>query len=326
MPANFTVGFSVREPMWHGLGRIAADYPGREEAMCLAGHDHLVREEVILDASGLVIPGYKSIVRADTGEILAIARASYGVIQNATAWDAVDAIVAQPNVKYETGGILGRKIYWVLARLDEPVFIHGDTSATYPYVYGSWDHGGLCKMALGVTAVRIVCQNTWNMARGAAQAQEREAEISFRHTRHVEARINEAREVIRGLRGRHAEFIALATDLAKAPVSDRGLVAFTERFIPLPPGEIHSDRVVGNVKQAREAVMGILNGPTCVSVRNSAYGMLCGGLEYLDWVRRYRSKDTLMHRTILSRERLKDALVPLVREVADEFRPGPVFA
>jgi hypothetical protein len=29
--------FFVREPAWHGLGVVLADYPGREEAMKLAG-------------------------------------------------------------------------------------------------------------------------------------------------------------------------------------------------------------------------------------------------------------------------------------------------
>ena len=37
MPAYFEQGFSVREPMWHGLGTILDEYPGREQAMRAAG-------------------------------------------------------------------------------------------------------------------------------------------------------------------------------------------------------------------------------------------------------------------------------------------------
>src|SRR5690242_8795690 len=39
MSAEFEQGFFVRVPAWHGLGTVLDDYPGREEAMRLAGHD-----------------------------------------------------------------------------------------------------------------------------------------------------------------------------------------------------------------------------------------------------------------------------------------------
>lgn len=40
MPANFESGFSVREPMWHGLGTVVQDFPETlEEAIELAGLD-----------------------------------------------------------------------------------------------------------------------------------------------------------------------------------------------------------------------------------------------------------------------------------------------
>ena len=40
----FEQGFSVREPMWHGLGTILGDYPGRADAMEAAGHDFTIYE------------------------------------------------------------------------------------------------------------------------------------------------------------------------------------------------------------------------------------------------------------------------------------------
>lgn len=44
MPALFEEGFFVRKPAWHGLGVVLSDFPGREEAFDLAGHDFEVVE------------------------------------------------------------------------------------------------------------------------------------------------------------------------------------------------------------------------------------------------------------------------------------------
>ena len=54
MPALFDQGFFVREPAWHGLGVVLQDYPGREEAMRLAGHDWDVLESEV--RFGLMTP------------------------------------------------------------------------------------------------------------------------------------------------------------------------------------------------------------------------------------------------------------------------------
>lgn len=42
MPAYFEEGFMVRAPAWHGMGHIFDEYPGREEAMKMAGHDFTI--------------------------------------------------------------------------------------------------------------------------------------------------------------------------------------------------------------------------------------------------------------------------------------------
>lgn len=47
MPALFETGFFVRKPAWHEQGIVLDYYPGREEAMKLAGHDFKVVERPI---------------------------------------------------------------------------------------------------------------------------------------------------------------------------------------------------------------------------------------------------------------------------------------
>lgn len=145
MPAYFETGFTVREPAWHGLGHVFDDYPGREEAMVAAGHDFtLVEKKVFVldqepgatdsDTVDLTLAqGWKAICREDTGKIMHLPKDSYGMVQPEILWDIADAIVAEPNVLYETGGILDDgRVLWVLARLNEPVVIPGDHSPVMP--------------------------------------------------------------------------------------------------------------------------------------------------------------------------------------------------
>jgi hypothetical protein len=171
---SFRQGFAVRQGAWHGLAEVLPDYPGREVAMQKAGHDHLIEDApvfvgewverdsglAVVPSGTLYVPRYTARRRADTKELVAILPSSRAMIQNDVAWDLVDAIVARPNVRYETAGILDAvvdpdthaltqgTIYWVLAWLDEPVQIVGDPSPIYPWLLGTWSHDGARKGAL----------------------------------------------------------------------------------------------------------------------------------------------------------------------------------
>ena len=49
--------------------------------------------------------------------------------------EIVEAVLAQPNVKWETAGVLDRvRSVWCLALLDEPIRLPGDASPTLPYL------------------------------------------------------------------------------------------------------------------------------------------------------------------------------------------------
>lgn len=330
MPAYFEQGFSVREPMWHGLGVVLDDYPGRDEAMVLAGHDFDVLEEDIFRRfertvypNQLVtttfpkVAGFKGLVNSKTGELFHVSKDSYQVVQNGTGWDIADALISEPNVKYETAGTLkGGAVCWVLAYLDEPTNIVGDDSPIYPYACVTWAHDGSGAIQARATAVRVVCWNTLSMSE--AESKRSGRNFTFRHTKNVMSRIEEAREVLTGIREQHSAFVELANELATLPVSDRGIRRFIREFIPEPAADITSDRVKANIEEARDEVRAILAGPTTDGIANTAWGLVQAGTEYLDHIRGFRSSDTYLGRSILRDESLKAKLVPLARRIADE--------
>jgi phage/plasmid-like protein (TIGR03299 family) len=324
--------FSVREAPWHIVETrdrvsVPGEYPGRELGMKLAGHDFEVEERPVLvshgeipswasGATGVLAPGWKALVRADNGHVLHIARDTYRVVQASELWDLQEQIqqIEPDKIRWETAGTLrGGAVLWVLARLDEPDFVPGDDSPTYPYVLTSTTHDGTGALKAQLTSIRVVCWNTFQAAqRGGGNS------FTFRHTRNIGERLSEARAALRGLRAQHHEYMELCRELAEINVGDHQVEAFLGRFIPQPPDYLISERVQQNVDIARQTIRYTLDAsPTIPEAhRRTAYGLFCAGIEYLDHQRRYRSGDTLFGRTLLRQERLKDNLVRLVHSVA----------
>jgi phage/plasmid-like protein (TIGR03299 family) len=316
MPAEFDVGFSVRVPAWHGLAEVLDEYPGREEAMRRAGHLWTVMEREIYLSGSEKIDGWKALARDDTYGLLCVVKDSYTPIQNSTLWDIVDAIVAQPNVHYETAGVLRKGCtLWVMARLNEPWKVPGDDTYTLPYVSVGTAHDGSHATEAMAMAVRVVCWNTYQAARD--QAKRKGFYYSFRHTANVQQRLDQAREAMSAVRGQFEEFKELALELARHPVKDGAVIEFVTRFIPDPPiAEASSDRAQKFIAEARNKYIALLNGNTVADAhRRTAYGLWCAGVEFLDHVRAFRSNETYFRRTT-EPSALKHQVAKLALEVA----------
>jgi phage/plasmid-like protein (TIGR03299 family) len=318
MPAYFDQGFMVREPAWHGLGIVLEDYPGRETAMELAGHNFTVIErpvEVVGKVRNKVADGWKALVKSGSGEILQIVKDSYGVVQNDACWDIVDAIVDVPEVKYETGITMkGGAVCSVLAWLDEPVTIPGDDSPLLPFLNVSWSHDGSSAVSARSTSIRVVCWNTQSMAE--AEGKRHGTDFTFRHTKNVNNRIAEARTAIQGMRSAHAEYVELARELGRQPVTREQRELFIAAFLPMPEEALISDRVKANVEEGRAAVRRLFEGPTIPEAHSlTAYGLHLAGVEYLDHLRGARNAETKYGRSLLRNEPAKVKLGKLIREV-----------
>jgi phage/plasmid-like protein (TIGR03299 family) len=325
MPANVETMFSVRQMPWHGEGTVLGGYPGSwAEARTLAGLDwEPVPADVYVvtgasaDDKPLLEPlgGWKAIRRSDTGAVLSVNRDSYTVIGNGEMGQIVEAVLAQPNVNWETAGVLdeGRAV-WCLALLDEPVELPGDTSPTLPYLAITNRHDGTAACALRATAVRIVCANTFRAAE--LEGERTGATFSFIHRSNWRDRLDEARQAVTGARTEMRRYTELAHELLAIPVSPRQRELFVTEFIPMPPAGLVTDRVARNVEEARAALRLIFESKTTEQVAGTGYGLMQAAGEYLDHVRRARSWETRLNRTLIRPEPLKHRALSLIREVA----------
>src|SRR5215831_15641648 len=324
MPANVESMFSVRQMPWHLEGIILGDYPGTwAEARVLAGLDWDPVTAEVYAVTGITadgtpylepIPGWKSISRSDTGAVLSLNRDSYTVIDHGEMGEIVEAVLAQPNVKWETAGVLdGGRSVWCLALLDEPITLPGDDSPTLPYLAITNRHDGTAACALRATAVRIVCANTFRAAE--LEGERTGATFSFIHKSSWRSRIEDARQAVTGARREVRRYTELASELLGISISARQRELFVTEFIPIPPQGLVTDRVARNVDEARQALRLIFESKTTEQVAGTAYGLVQAAGEYLDHVRTARSWETRLNRTLIRPEPLKHRALSLIREV-----------
>ncbi len=324
MPANVENMFSVRQMPWHREGTILEDYPGDwAEARKLAGLDwDPITTEVYalvdLNADGSPryepIDGWKCIARSDNGSVLSLNRDTYTLIDHGEMGEIVEAVLAQPGVKWETAGVLdsGRSV-WCLALLDEPITLPGDASPTLPYLAITNRHDGTGACALRATAVRIVCANTFRAAE--LEGERTGTTFSFVHKSGWRSRIDEARQAVTGARTEMRRYAELAEELLGIPITPRQRELFVTQFIPMPPQVLITDRVARNVEEARKAVRLLFDSATNEQIAGTGYGLVQAAGEYLDHVRRAHSWETRLNRTLIRPEPLKHRALTLVREI-----------
>ena len=167
MSANVESMFYVRETPWHGLGTKVNEAPTSKDALIYAGLDWKVVQNNVYTQDGSLISGYKANIRSTDRSVLGIVSDRYKIVQNQDAFQFTDDLLGE-GVTYETAGSLqgGRKV-WMLARMPHRYIISGDEIEPYLVVMNS--HDGSSGIKVAMTPIRVVCQNTLNLALGSAK-------------------------------------------------------------------------------------------------------------------------------------------------------------
>lgn len=189
MAANVETMFYTREKPWHGLGTMVAETPNSKDALRLAGLNWKVLQEPVYTENEELIQGYKANVRDTDRKVLGVVTDRYKVIQNEEAFAFTDTLLGE-GVCYETAGSLqeGRRV-WMLARLPREFIIGGERISPYMVFSNTHDGSGAVKTAL--TPIRVVCNNTLNLALRTAKRS-----WSMIHTGDISGKIEEAKNTL----------------------------------------------------------------------------------------------------------------------------------
>ena len=226
MPANVETMFYVREKPWHGLGTEVKEAPTSADALIYAGLDWEVIQKNVYAEDDTLISGYKVNVRSTDNATLGIVSDRYKIVQNEDAFKFTDDLLGS-GVIYETAGALqgGRKV-WMLARMPHRYIIAGDEIAPYLVVMSS--HDGSSGVKVAMTPVRVVCQNTLNLALGSAKRV-----WTTKHTENVMSRVHEARETLMLAEAYMGELGRGIDELSQIRLTDRKVMEFMQEIFPV---------------------------------------------------------------------------------------------
>ena len=241
-----TMFFTDREKPWHGLGTMVEDAPCSREALIAAGLDWDVVQKPVFTQDGVKVNGYYANVRDYDGSVLGVVTSRYKVVQNRDAFAFTDGLLGE-GVRYETAGSLmaGRKA-WILAKLPERYIIQGEQ--VMPYLVFSNTHDGSGAIKIAMTPVRVVCNNTLNLAL------ENASRIwSVHHTGDIAAKLEDAKETIYRA-GEYMSELGKAFDtLSKKKVTDAAVKEYVSMLLPVADGA--SETMEKNVLKQRNDIM-----------------------------------------------------------------------
>ena len=200
---NGTASFvSARTAAWHQLGVTLPSEFTAEEAMKfgrLGGWN--VRKTPLMasvEETGelLAVPDRFAVVRDNPVEprqdVLGIVGNRYEILQNEELTGLLDTLVDESGAHFDTAGAIkgGR---WVFVTMKIPNCIKiGGVDPVDQYLAAMTTHDGSLPTTVMVTPVRIVCQNTLNLAFGQAKNT-----LKVRHTRGAQKLlIQQAREAL----------------------------------------------------------------------------------------------------------------------------------
>ena len=263
MAALVETMYSTREKPWHGLGTVVREAPTSENALRLAGLDWNMVQEPIYTPFREKIEGFKANVRDTDRKVLGVVSDRYKVVQNVEAFSFTDELLGH-GVRYETAGSLsgGRRV-WLLARLPREYIIAGERIS--PYLVFSNTHDGSGSVKVAVTPVRVVCNNTLNLALETAQRS-----FSMVHTGNISDKITEARDTLFKAESYMDRLGAEFEQLHQQKVTDAEVQKYIELLIPLESNATRTQEK--NVNRLREDLaMRYYDAPDLQKVGKNAY-------------------------------------------------------
>ena len=245
MAANVETMMYVGEKPWHGLGREIKEAPTSKDAIKLAGLDWDVIPKPIYDEFGRIVPGYKVNMRSSDNTALGVVSDRYKIVQNSEAFAFTDELLGH-GVKYETAGSLasGKKV-WMLARMEDRLMAEEKMEN---YLVFTNSHDGTGAIRVACTNVRVVCQNTLNLALSSANRH-----WSCVHKGDIQSKLEEARLTLVSAEKYMEALAEEFGELKRKKVTDKQVEEMTDRLLQIEFNSLYNKAIkTGNIVDFKE--------------------------------------------------------------------------
>ena len=257
----------VGETPWHGLGAKLDENAGLDVWAKASGLDFEL-DTVPVQNGNISLAKKQIVYRKDTEVGLSVVSDNYKLVQPIEVLNFFAGYV-EGAAKLETAGVLhDGKRYWAMAKLDGEINIAGDISKPYILLSSSCD-GSLSTQAR-LTTVRVVCNNTLQMAT------QGKADVVVRHNSVFDAEKTKLQlEGIYESLEAHSKAMKV---LAGIKLSDKKAEEFLAKLFK------NEERNLGR-QPARvlELFKGDGLGADLESSKGTAFGLLNAFTQYADW-------------------------------------------
>ena len=263
MAAEVESMFYVRETPWHCLGTRVEKAPTSGEALRVAGLDWEVVQKPVYTDDWHKIPGYYANVRSNDNAVLGVVTSRYRIVQNREAFAFTDELLGK-GVRYETAGSLrkGKKV-WILARLPKLYRLAEDR--VMPYLVFSNSHDGSGSIKVAMTPVRVVCNNTLNLAISSA-----ERIWCAAHTGDMGSKLEDAQKTLFMAEDYMNELSKEMDRLSTKRISDAAVQEYIRLILPVPDDA--TEITESNILKLRKDVENrYLNAPDLRDVGKNGY-------------------------------------------------------
>jgi phage/plasmid-like protein (TIGR03299 family) len=295
---NGEVAFALRgEPAWHGLANVLFDKDEHINTSTMLDSAKLSNWDIQLEEVAIPVD-YRSdksnyfVTRTnpfDNGkDILAIVGSKYQVVQNEQLFEFGDNLL-HGGASWESAGSIkgGRVVFGSLVvprefTLDE----QGANDKTTTYLLVHTSHDGSVAVQASITPVRVVCQNTLNLALGSVKQS-----FKLRHTQSIDGKIQVAREALNLTFNYMDKFEQEAQSLFNTKVDDKKFFDIITAIYPKPDKDATKAQLT---KWDNKIVL--LNSlyhesPTNENIKGTAWGVLNALTERLDYFKQERKNN-----------------------------------
>jgi len=191
--------------------------------------------------------------------------------------------VGQGQAVYHTAGALGiGEQVWIMAKLPNPVtVVKGDDVERFLLLTNT--HNGKGALRMFYTPVRVVCQNTLNMALGGKDVR---SGVSIRHIGDIDARVSEAQEALGMAIKFYDDFAGLTKSLVGVKLNEAKAKEYFKRVVPSKKDD---DKEATRTKNVRGEMVRLFHegkGNNLPGVRGTAWAAVNAAVEYVDYMRK----------------------------------------
>lgn len=253
-----------RTTTWHAIGKSVEECTNMEQVLKASGLDYTVEMRPVYFDNGIKIPNRYATVRTSDNHPYDVLSDKFQIIQNRDAFDFVNYM--GEDLSFEKAGETANGMVYIIGKLPD-VSILGD--AFTPHVIFRNGFNGKIKITAAISPLRLVCQNQFNFAFKNTQNA-----VTIRHVQNAQAKLEEAREVLKLTADYMQELNAMAQRYAGIRLGENDLDKLLDQMFPMVDVENMNSFKRHQLEEQRSRFKAAYLADDNSNFRGTAWGMI----------------------------------------------------